>query len=112
MLGRLPTRTDVDLSGFTEAQQKGIELVQSADAVLQFYDRDTTPEMAEAGMTPMQIIVSATKNAAEYLELEGLGTLAPGYRADFIILDADPLSDIRNTRKISQVFINGKEVDY
>ena len=66
--------------------------------------------MAEAGMTPMQIIVSATKNAAEYLELEGLGTLTPGHRADFIILDADPLSDIRNIREISRVFINGHEV--
>ncbi len=49
-LGRLPTRIDVDTSNFTEAQQKGIELVQSADYVAQFYDRDTTPEMAEAGL--------------------------------------------------------------
>lgn len=66
--------------------------------------------MAEAGMTPMQIIVSATKNAAEYMGLEGLGTLSPGHRGDFIILDADPLADIRNTREIAKVFINGKEV--
>ncbi len=49
-LGRLPTRTDVDISGASEATQKGIELIQSADFVAQFYDRDTTPEMAEAGM--------------------------------------------------------------
>jgi ABC-type glycerol-3-phosphate transport system substrate-binding protein len=49
-LGRLPTRTDVDISGATAPVQKGIELIQSADYVAQFYDRDTTPPMAEAGM--------------------------------------------------------------
>jgi len=49
-LGRLPTRTDVDISQATPATQKGIQLIQSADFVAQFYDRDTTPPMAEAGM--------------------------------------------------------------
>ena len=49
-LGRLPVRTDVDTAKFTEAQKKGIELIQSADYVAQFYDRDTTPEMAEEGL--------------------------------------------------------------
>jgi multiple sugar transport system substrate-binding protein/raffinose/stachyose/melibiose transport system substrate-binding protein len=49
-LGRLPTRTDVDLSNVSDATRKGIELIQSADYVAQFYDRDTTPPMAEAGM--------------------------------------------------------------
>ena len=49
-LGRLPTRTDVDLSNVAAPTQQGIALVQGADYVAQFYDRDTTPEMAEAGM--------------------------------------------------------------
>ena len=49
-LKRLPTRTDVDISKAPEATQKGIKLIQSADYVAQFYDRDTTPPMAEAGM--------------------------------------------------------------
>lgn len=49
-MGRLPTRTDVDISGADAATQKGIGLIQSADYVAQFYDRDTTPEMAESGM--------------------------------------------------------------
>lgn len=51
--GRLPTRTDVDISGATAPVQKGIELIQSADYVAQFYDRDTTPEMADSGMNAM-----------------------------------------------------------
>jgi len=61
-------------------------------------------------MSPMDILVSATKNVAEYLELEGLGTLAPSHYADFIILDANPLQDIRNTRTISEIFIGGNKV--
>ncbi|MCU0466424.1 MAG: ABC transporter substrate-binding protein [Anaerolineae bacterium] len=50
-LGRLPTRTDVDVSEATPAIQKGIALIQSADYVAQFYDRDTPAEMADAGLT-------------------------------------------------------------
>jgi len=49
-LGRLPTNMEVDTSGFTPMQLQGLELIQSADFVAQFYDRDTTPEMADEGM--------------------------------------------------------------
>lgn len=49
-LGRLPTRTDVDISEAPAPIQKGINLIQTADMILQFYDRDTTPPMADAGM--------------------------------------------------------------
>lgn len=52
-LGRLPTRTDIDISTATPAVQKGIALIQGADYILQFYDRDTTPPMADAGMNAM-----------------------------------------------------------
>jgi ABC-type glycerol-3-phosphate transport system substrate-binding protein len=49
-LGRLPTNMKVDTSNFSPMQQKGLELIQGADYVAQFYDRDTTPEMADEGM--------------------------------------------------------------
>jgi multiple sugar transport system substrate-binding protein/raffinose/stachyose/melibiose transport system substrate-binding protein len=52
-LGRLPTNMEVDTSGFTPTQQKGLELIQGTDFVAQFYDRDTTPEMADEGMNGM-----------------------------------------------------------
>jgi len=52
-MGRLPTRTDVDISKAAAPTQKGIKLIQSADYIAQFYDRDTTPAMAEAGMEGM-----------------------------------------------------------
>jgi len=66
--------------------------------------------MQDAGLTPMQIILSATKHAAEYMDLKDLGTLAPGHWADFLVLDADPLADIRNMRKLSAVYIGGERL--
>jgi imidazolonepropionase-like amidohydrolase len=64
------------------------------------------------GMTPHQAIVSATSDAARLLGVaEHLGTLAPGKGADFIVLDANPLDDIRNTRRISDVYLRGKKVN-
>jgi len=66
--------------------------------------------MAEAGMSPMEIIVSATKNVAESLHLKDLGTLSEGNWADFLILETDPLEDIGNCRDIWKVFIGGIEV--
>jgi imidazolonepropionase-like amidohydrolase len=67
--------------------------------------------MAEAGMTPMQILMASTGNAARCVNLEDqVGTLEPGKRADFLVLTADPLEDIRNTRSIESVWINGNEV--
>ncbi|MDQ2656762.1 MAG: amidohydrolase family protein, partial [Bacteroidota bacterium] len=66
--------------------------------------------MADAGLAPMQILVSATKNAAEYMGLKDLGTLSRGHWADFLILDSDPLADITNTRTFSAVYIGGVPV--
>ncbi len=52
-LGRLVTNSDVDLSIYNAVQQKGIKMIQGDDFVAQFYDRDTTPEMADEGMNGM-----------------------------------------------------------
>ncbi|MDA1185195.1 MAG: amidohydrolase family protein, partial [Acidobacteria bacterium] len=67
--------------------------------------------MVAAGMTPSQVLVAATRNSAQILGLDDLGMVADGKSADFIVLDANPLDDITNTRRISQVFLRGREVD-
>ncbi len=67
--------------------------------------------MVDAGMTPAQGLMAATSRAAEYLHLDDRGSLVPGKRADLLVLDASPLDDIVNTRRISRTFINGVEID-
>ena len=67
--------------------------------------------MVAAGMTPAQAIVAATRTSAEVLRLDQLGTLATGKSADFIVLNANPLDDITNTRRIAQVYLRGRQVD-
>ena len=63
------------------------------------------------GMSPMQAIIAATSNAAKHLGLTDLGLLKAGYSADFIILDENPLEEIRNTRTIDSVYLSGNKID-
>jgi imidazolonepropionase-like amidohydrolase len=67
--------------------------------------------MAKAGLTPQQILVSATRDAARCLRIDKeLGSLEPGKWADFVVLNADPLANISNARKIDSVWIAGNRV--
>lgn len=67
--------------------------------------------MVQAGLTPLEAITAATRNGAKVLKIDNaFGTLAAGKCADFIVLDANPAKDIRNTRKIFAVYKAGKLV--
>jgi imidazolonepropionase-like amidohydrolase len=67
--------------------------------------------MVEAGLTPMQAIVAATGTNTEILGgAKEFGTLQAGRRADFLVLDANPLADIHNTEKLAAVWQSGKIV--
>jgi imidazolonepropionase-like amidohydrolase len=65
----------------------------------------------QLGLTPSQAITAATQRPAELLRLKDMGTLAVGKRANFIVLDANPLENIRNTRRISDVYLDGVKFD-
>ena len=67
--------------------------------------------MAEAGLTPKQILVSATGDAARCLGFDELGTLESGKWADFIVLNENPLDDIENLRTIDSVWIGANRVE-
>jgi imidazolonepropionase-like amidohydrolase len=68
-------------------------------------------DMVAAGMTPAQVLAAATKTAAAIVKLDQLGTIAPSKSADFIVLDANPLDKIDNSRRISDVYLRGKKLD-
>lgn len=68
--------------------------------------------MAQAGLTPMQVIVAATGNAAKAMRIDDqVGTLQPGKRADLLVLAASPLTDITHTKTLEQVWIDGRRVN-
>ena len=67
--------------------------------------------LAHAGMTPARILDVATRGTAAFLALADFGTLDPGKRADFIVLDANPLDDIANTQRIAAVYARGAALD-
>ena len=67
--------------------------------------------MQDAGMTPIQIIKSATGDAAACMNLHDTGTLEVGKWADLLVLSDDPLADIRNTRSIAEVWIAGNQLE-
>ncbi len=76
-----------------------------------YFEQIELAQMVDAGLTPMQAIVAATGDAARCMNVgQRIGTLTPGLEADFLILTANPLDDIRNTRAIESVWIHGREL--
>lgn len=76
-----------------------------------YFEQVELEMMTKAGMTPMQVLVAATGGAARAMKLDQqLGTIQPGKHADLLVLNANPLSDIRNTRQIHSVWIGGRRL--
>jgi CubicO group peptidase (beta-lactamase class C family) len=76
-----------------------------------YFEHLELEQMVKSGLTPMQAIVSATATAARAVNAaDQVGTLEPGKWADFLVLDANPLDDIANTRKLASVYIAGNLV--
>ena len=67
--------------------------------------------LVRAGMSPAEAIAAGTRTAARILGLDRVGTIAAGQSADFLVLDANPLDAIANTRKIARVYLRGSEID-
>jgi imidazolonepropionase-like amidohydrolase len=89
----------------------GVRITLGTDGNRPWGPHEEMADMVAAGMTPAQVIVAATRNSAEFLRLADTGTLQAGKSADFIVLDANPLDNITNTRRISQVILRGAAVD-
>jgi len=89
----------------------GVRITLGTDGNKPWGAHEEMLDMVVAGMTPAQVIVASTRNSAEFLRLADTGTLQAGKSADFIVLDANPLDDIANTRRISAVYLRGAAVD-
>src|SRR5215467_1010240 len=91
--------------------KEGIKISLGSDGPIPWAAHEEMADMAACGMTPAQVIVAATRNAAELMKLADTGTVASGKSADFVVLDANPLDNITNTRRISSVYLRGSQVD-
>jgi imidazolonepropionase-like amidohydrolase len=105
--------------------QRNLAKLNSAGAIIGFgADSGAVPDyfhaynthrelqlMVEAGMTPSQALTAVTVTSAGFLRLNDRGTLDAGKSADFLVLDANPLDNIANTRKIAKVYLHGQELD-
>jgi imidazolonepropionase-like amidohydrolase len=98
-------------------KKAGVPIVAGTDAgvsgvVAGFALHDELELLVQAGLTPEEALTSATRLPATWLGIDSLiGTIEVGKFADLILLDENPLDDIKNTRKIAAVFVNGKCLD-
>jgi imidazolonepropionase-like amidohydrolase len=95
----------------------GARLVLSTDAGVSqkysygFAEHHELGRYIRLGMTPAEATVAATSRPAKLLRLTDAGTLAKGKRADFVVLNANPLENIQNTREIASVYLSGVKLD-
>ena len=115
---RNPNELEVELaSSFMSMLDVGVDIVLGTDAgavpnhPFGYTGHRELEIYVRLGMSPMQAIIAATSNAAKHLGLTDLGLLKAGYSADFIILDENPLEEIRNTRTIDSVYLSGNKID-
>jgi imidazolonepropionase-like amidohydrolase len=90
---------------------QGARIVLGTDGNIPWAPHQEMEAMAMSGMTPMQVIVASTSRAAEFLRFTDTGTLQAGKNADLIVLDANPLDNITNTRRINAVYYRGQMVN-
>jgi len=91
--------------------KEGIKITLGSDGPVPWAAHEEMADMVACGLTSAQAIVASTRNAAELMNLTDTGTVAARKSADFVVLDANPLDDITNTRRIASVYLRGSQVD-
>lgn len=101
----------IQARNLARVSREGITIAMGTDGNTPWGPHLEMEDMVATGMTPADVLVAATRNAAAFLKLDDAGTVAPGKAASFIVLEANPLDDIRNTRRIRDVYLRGDKVD-
>jgi imidazolonepropionase-like amidohydrolase len=114
-LAKYPVALDIEMRNLKRLADAGVRYGVGTDTGVPgrfhgYFEHLELEQMVKAGLTPMQAIVAATKSGAEFLRASDLGTLEAGKWADLIVLQQDPLADIRNSRTIESVYIAGGKV--
>ena len=90
---------------------EGVTIAFGTDGSSPWAVHEELEDMVRAGMSPSDVLVAATRNSASLMKVRDLGTIEPGKSASFVVLDANPLDDITNTRRIHSVVLDGVAVD-
>lgn len=112
----LPTSYEMQIRSLTKLNKAGVTIALGDDTGIEnsfpgYATLQQVERMAESGMTPQQVLVAVTRTPAQILRIYDMGSIAPGKQASFVVLDANPLDKLANIRRISRVFLRGKELD-
>jgi imidazolonepropionase-like amidohydrolase len=102
---------DVQARNLARLSAAGVTIALGTDGNTPWGPHAEMADMVAAGMSPSTVIVAATRDAAAFLRLSDMGTIAAGKRADFIVLDANPLDNIRNSSSVAMTMVGGKLFD-
>jgi imidazolonepropionase-like amidohydrolase len=113
-VARVKSRFESDAKSAMRLRAAGIRVIEGTDTgqsrfLIGYFNHMDLESMVAMGMTPAEAIVAATRDGAGIAKLN-TGLVAAGRSADFIVLDANPLERISNTRRINKVFLRGEEV--
>jgi imidazolonepropionase-like amidohydrolase len=107
---------DMQVQSLTKLYKAGVTIALGDDTGIQnsfpgYASLQQMERMAESGMTPQAVLVAVTRTSAQVLRITDMGSIAAGKQASFIVLDANPLDNLANARKISKVYLRGQEID-
>lgn len=102
-------RLELFVRGFRDAGGQVLAGSDNVNGVAGLALRRELESLVAAGLTPMETLIAATRDAARFLQRNDLGTIEPGKTADLVIFGANPLEDVRNLRKVEKVIQNGRE---
>jgi imidazolonepropionase-like amidohydrolase len=111
-----PTSYEMQIRSLAKLNKAGVTIALGDDTGIEnsfpgYATLQQMERMAESGMTPPQVLVAVTRTPAQILRIDDMGSIAPGKQASFVVLDANPLDNLANVRKISRVYLRGRELD-